>query len=279
MYHFQQTRAWQLSKLLQTADCMCSLGYWIPSEVVLTVKGSKGDSNIEEALKAAGVEPAKVIHVGQNKVAGETVLAKASAADAKAKKNSCKVICDGNHKGLARWLAKEIGGVDLTPIEAEVEPALAERVAREANLALQTAAGLANEEKLASIVHLRKLGVYKAQKDLPFGGNDRGNHQNYWWRSEAVVNAGYAIEQVAKLKWQVAKRLCEGIKYEEAILEAAKKNEDKVVNAESIKRAAIIAANADPESKDPMTPILKAAAAGDNDGFKQLVAKRYAVKE
>lgn len=275
-FSFKQHRGWQLNKACQTADSMCALGYFLPSETILTVQGEKADSNLEVTLKAAGMEPTKVYHIGQNKMVGEAIMAMAAAEDAKAKKGGCKVICDGNHKALGVWLAATVGKVTVVPITAEVKPELAERIAHEANLGHQTAAALANDEKLASIVTLRRAGVYKKQSDLPFGANDRGNHQNYWWRSEAVIIKGYEPEKVSKLKWQICKRLVEGVPFDQAILEAAKKNEEKVITAETIKMGATMARNADPDGANPITLILECAAKGDNDGYKERISKLYA---
>lgn len=272
----KQHRGWQLNKVLQTADSMCSLRYWIPSEVILTIKGVKADSNLEATMKAIGFEGAKVYTIGQNKTTGEAILMAAKAADAAAKKGSCPVICDGHHKWGASWLAETFGKVTIQPIIREVEADVAERIAHEANLAQRTGAALANDEILASIVTLRKAGVYTKQADLPFQKNDRGNHQKFWYRSEAVVNHGYTIEQVAKLEWQTCQKLCEGVAYETALIATAeKKNASKVVTADTIKSIAVIAENKDPEGKDPVTNILKRLAAGDNDGAKQAVVAYF----
>ncbi len=279
MYQFNQIRGWQWKKVLMTADSMAALAYWIPSEVILTVKGLKGDSNIESTLKTIGLQDDAVIHIGNHKAIGATILAKAAADDAKAKKGSCKVICDGNHKALAKWLTKAVAGIDLDPIEREVDADMAKRIADEANLAQRTGAELAKVEILESIIRLRKAKIYTKQADLPFGQNDRGNHQNFWWRSEAVITAGYEVAKVQDLKWQVAKRLCEGVPYDTAILEMAeKKNANKIVTAESVKMVAQIANNFDPDAKlaPEVTGMLRAAAAGDNDGFRQLATAFYA---
>lgn len=273
MFHFNQTRAWQLTKVLQTADSMVNLGYWLPSEVILTVKGKKEASNLEQAFKDMGVVPEKIYTIGSKKVAGDTILARAAEADAKAGKVAS--IADGHHKAAAFFLVVTFCGVTFTPITAAIDEELAKRVAYEANVAQSTAAALANDEKLAAIVHLRTIGVYQKQSDLPFGANDRGNHQNYWWRSEAVIVKGYEAEKVSKLKWQVCKQLVEGVPYETALVEAAKKNAQKVVTAESIKLAATMATNSDPTGSNPLTAILKAAVEGNNDTFKKLVADLY----
>jgi hypothetical protein len=272
----KQHRGWQLNKVLQTADSMCSLRYWIPSEVILTIKGVKADSNMEATAKAIGFESAKVYTIGQNKTTGEAILLAAKAADAASKKGGCAVICDGHHKFYASWLAETFGKVAITPIVRDVEADIAERVAHEANLAQRTGAALANDEILMSIVTLRKAGVYTKQADLPFQKNDRGNHQKFWYRSEAIVNHGYTVEQVAKLEWQTCKKLCEGIAYETALIDTAeKKNANKVVTADTIKSVATIAENKDADGKDALTVILKKMAAGDNDGVKQAVVAYY----
>lgn len=274
----KQHRRWQLVKVLQTADMMASMTYWLLSEVILTIKGLKADSNLEQTLKDIGFETAKVYNIGQCKIAGETLFALAMAEDAKAKKVS--VICDGHHKFIAYWLVTAVCKIALTPVVKEVEADQAETIARDANLAQRTGAALANDEVLESIVYRRKNGTIKIQADLPFQKNDRGNHQKFWYRSEAIVNHGFTLDQVAKLEWQTCKMLCEGVKYEEALLKVAeKKNAPKVVTAETLKNEAKIAENNDPEGKDPVTLILKRQAAGDNDGAKQAVAAYYATRK
>jgi hypothetical protein len=276
----KQHRKWQLNRVLQTADFMCSMGKWLLSEVILIIKGIKADSNLEAVLKEMGVEPTKVYYVGKEKAAGETILALAMAEDAKQKKGSCPVICDGHHKFLASWLAKVVGKVEVTPIVKEVPAEDAEAIARDANLAQRTGADLSNDEVLETIVWQRQKGLIKIQADLPFAKNDRGNHQKFWHRSEAIVNHGYTMDKVAKLEWQVCKALCDGVPYDKAILaRAEKKNAVKVVTSETLKNIATIATNNDPEAKDPMTVILQKQVAGDNDGVKQAVSTYYAAKK
>lgn len=279
-YRFNQNRGWQLKKLLATANSMFNLGYYIPSEVILYREGEKGDSNLEQTFKDMGIEAEKLYHIGSHKATGETILLKAAAIDKATKKNSLKVLCDGNHKGGALALLFIITGIDMKPIDYAVEASLADRFAVEANLIQKTSALLANQETLEGIVSLRKLGVYKIQANLPFAKEDRLPFQNYWWRSEAVVNHGFRPDQVAKLHWQVAKKLCEGQTMEQALGDAeAKKNAAKVVTAESIKMAAKMAENGDPEGKEELTGILKAAVLGENDAFKRLVAEYFSKRK
>jgi hypothetical protein len=279
-YTFRQVRGWQLKKLMATVNSMHNMGFYIPSEVILYREGEKGCSNIEDTLKAIGIEPTKMYHVGPHKMSGETILLKAAAIDKETRKNSLKVICDGNHKAMAIILLWIIAGIEMKPIDFPVAPELADRFADEANLIQRTSALLANEETLEAIVRLRKLGVYKIQANLPFAKEERLPFQNYWWRSEAVVNHGYRTDQVAKLHWPIAKALCEGQTMEQALAAGdAKKNAPKVVSAESIKMAEKMAINGDTEGKEELTAILKAAAAGDNDLFKRLVSEFYSKRK
>lgn len=277
MFCFHQTRAWQFNKILQTAEMMVRLQEWIPSKVILTIAGQKGDSNIEATLRACGVDDKTLVKFGEAKMIGATLLARAAADDAKAKAGSCRVICDGNGKALAVWMAKTVAGVELTPKIAEVPADKAEAIAYDANVIERTTADLQKLDTLLMILARREKGIYTKEADLPFTAAERIHKQNYWWQSEAVRMRKIAPEKVAGLHWKVTRPVAEGkMTLEESLLERNKQNEQKVAPGEAFRFCKTVAVNADP--KHCISRFLTAACAGEVDKMKEIVAEIFATK-
>jgi hypothetical protein len=220
-----------------------------------------------------------VIKLGESSLSGETLLLKASIIDEKNPK--CPVICDGHHKYIGGQLVWVIAGLILNPQMYEVEPEMSERIAREANIAGKTRAEIGALDTLKSIVLLRQRGVYTKQADLPFAGEkDRGNYQNFWYRSSAVIIAKCSPESVAKLNWQVCRDIVEGMPFEDAVLKHKKsKNEQKVPTGDVFRtcwKMAEAAAVVAPEAKNSVLyQALEATCKGEGDVLQAICSAHF----